>query len=533
MKKSLTRQILFIISGIVAGAILLCWLLNYTILESYYVYKKEAIITSAYEQLNEGSKTGEIYTSAYRTKFERLSSTNNLVSWVYTADNTSKLVSGAPSDRIKGDVYFFISGEGLRKEIVKKTAKYTLYRYYMKSSKGEDLSRVDKKNEEYLVLVGNLEDSNHVYIRTPIQSIRENVKVSNRFFALVGIFAVIISIIVAFFVSRRITRPILMLTDISRRMVNLDFEARYERGAWKGRKWREFLKRKTWKERLQENIPFGKYKDKEIYGNEVDQLGAHINQLSGKLEYTISELKKANLELQRDIEQKIEIDEMRKEFLSNVSHELKTPIALIQGYAEGLRDGIIDDKESADFYTEVIMDEANKMNQMVKQLLSLNQLEFGNDQITMERFNMTELIEGVAFATKLLSDQREIQVELKMDEPIYVWGDEFKIEEVLTNFMSNAIYHCDGEKKISVFYTKKDQNILRISVYNTGRPIPEEDLERVWIKFYKVDKARTRAYGGSGIGLSIVKAIMDSHKQSCGVINKEDGVEFWFELSRK
>ena len=120
-----------------------------------------------------------------------------------------------------------------------------------------------------------------------------------------------------------------------------------------------------------------------------------------------------------------------------------------------------------------------------------------------------------------------------MDEPIYVWGDEFKIEEVLTNFMSNAIYHCDGEKKISVFYTKKDQNILRISVYNTGRPIPEEDLERVWIKFYKVDKARTRAYGGSGIGLSIVKAIMDSHKQSCGVINKEDGVEFWFELSRK
>ena len=115
---------------------------------------------------------------------------------------------------------------------------------------------------------------------------------------------------------------------------------------------------------------------------EIALLGKNINELSETLENTISELKSANNELKRDIERKNKIDEMRIEFLSNVSHELKTPIALIQGYAEGLKEGISEDEESKDFYCEVIMDEAAKMNNMVKKLLTLNQLEFGNDTVT-------------------------------------------------------------------------------------------------------------------------------------------------------
>jgi len=233
------------------------------------------------------------------------------------------------------------------------------------------------------------------------------------------------------------------------------------------------------------------------------------------------------VELQDDIEKKIQIDEMRKEFLSNVSHELKTPLALIQGYAEGLQECINDDAESREFYCDVIIDEADKMNRMVKKLLTLNQLEFGNDQVVMERFNMTELITGVANSTKILREQKNIRLELENPEEAWVWGDEFKVEEVITNYMSNAINHADGEKVIRVFYT------CSVSVFNTGQPIPEEDLDKIWVKFYKVDKARTREYGGSGIGLSIVKAIMDSLHQQCGVINHEDGVEFWMELSTK
>lgn len=219
--------------------------------------------------------------------------------------------------------------------------------------------------------------------------------------------------------------------------------------------------------------------------------------------------------------------------MSNVSHELKTPIALIQGYAEGLQDGINDDdKESRQFYCEVIMDEANKMNKMVKKLLTLNQIEFGNNQTVMERFDLNDLIQGVLQSVDILVKQDGIQVVYENKEPISVWADEYQIEEVVTNYISNAIHHAAYEKRIEITVERREETV-RVSVFNTGDRIPEDDLDKVWIKFYKVDKARTREYGGSGIGLSIVKAIMDAHNRECGVRNRENGVEFWFELDCK
>ena len=220
---------------------------------------------------------------------------------------------------------------------------------------------------------------------------------------------------------------------------------------------------------------------------------------------------------------------MRKEFLSNVSHELKTPIALIQGYAEGLKEGISDDAESREFYCDVIMDEAAKMNIMVKKLLTLNQLEFGNDVVAMERFDIVALITNYIQSAEILTKQNEISVRMEEYQPIYVWADEFKTEEVFTNYFSNAINHCTNEKIIDVKLTKKEGKV-RISVFNTGEPIPQDSIGHIWEKFYKVDKARTREYGGSGVGLSIVKVIMESMNQSYGVNNYENGVEFWFEL---
>lgn len=227
--------------------------------------------------------------------------------------------------------------------------------------------------------------------------------------------------------------------------------------------------------------------------------------------------------------QKIQIDEMRKDFLSNVSHELKTPIALIQGYAEGLRECINDDEESRDFYCEVIMDEASKMNQMVKKLLTLNQLECGQEKVIMERFDLTALVRGVVQSAGILGQQKGAKIIFEQEQSVYAWADEFKIEEVITNYVSNALNHVANEMIVEVKICSVNQKI-RVSVFNTGLPIPEEDLDKIWIKFYKVDKARTREYGGSGIGLSIVKAIMDSFRQKCGAINYDNGVEFWFEL---
>ena len=223
---------------------------------------------------------------------------------------------------------------------------------------------------------------------------------------------------------------------------------------------------------------------------------------------------------------------MRQEFLNNVSHELKTPIALVQGYAEGLKENISDDPESREFYCDVIMDEAAKMNKLVKNLLTLNQLESGRDEVTMERFDIVSLVRGVLQSMDIMIQQKEAKVNFEASDPVYVWADEFKIEEVVTNYTSNALNHLNGEKEIEIRVLPEDDRV-RVTVFNTGTPIPEEDIPKLWNKFYKVDKARTREYGGSGIGLSIVKAIMESLHQQYGVQNYDNGVEFWFTLDRK
>ena len=160
---------------------------------------------------------------------------------------------------------------------------------------------------------------------------------------------------------------------------------------------------------------------------EIDELGNSMNELSETLEETISELKTANVSLQQDIEKKEQIDEMRKEFLSNVSHELKTPLALIQGYAEGLKEEVnAEDPSGRDFYCDVIIDESNKMNDMVKKLLTLNQLEFGNDVINMERFDICDLIANYLTNADILIRQHDAKVVFEPQKPVYVWSDEFK-----------------------------------------------------------------------------------------------------------
>ena len=172
------------------------------------------------------------------------------------------------------------------------------------------------------------------------------------------------------------------------------------------------------------------------------------------------------------------------------------------------------------------------MNKIVRQLLTLTAMEFGNDQVTLERFDVTELIQGVLSAVGIVIQQKKADIQFDADHPVYVWADEFKIEEVITNFVSNALNHLDGERKIQIRVQELEGNV-KVSVRNTGDRIPENELPNIWMKFYKVDKARTREYGGSGIGLSIVKAIMDSHHKEYGVQNMEDGVEFWIMLDSK
>ncbi|MCD8038643.1 MAG: HAMP domain-containing histidine kinase [Lachnospiraceae bacterium] len=491
MKHSIRLQIAVMFMSVTVGTVALCWIANNIFLERFYVRNKVNVITDAYERINEVVSNGDITSAEFDIELKLTCDMYNIGLLVIDAESNTIKSSSRDVERLMQHLYDnFFRPEPEIKYIDEND------KYYLATIEDKQIST------DYIEMWGVLDNGNMFLIRTPLESIRDSVDIANRFLAYVGIVGIIISVFLVWIVTSKVTKPIMELKDISAKMTQLDFETKYNGHS----------------------------------GNELDLLGEHMNELSKALEKTISEIKTANNELQRDIEKKEQVDEMSKEFLSNVSHELKTPIALIQGYAEGLKEGINDDAESREFYCEVIMDEAGKMNTMVKKLMDLNQLEFGNDVVVMERFDIVALIGNFLTSAEILIEQNGIMLKHEQHEPIYVWADEFKTEEVVRNFFSNAMNHANGDKIIEIKYRMIEMdgtNKVRVSVFNTGEPIPEESLPHIWEKFYKVDKARTREYGGSGVGLSIVKAIMESMNEQYGVINYTNGVEFWFELETK
>lgn len=495
---SLRNQIAVLFISLLLLSVFLISAINALFLEKYYITKKADVLVNATEDLQE--LVSDIESSSYEDNSEAISddfrkwcSRNNLT-WVIITDDNQVVTYLGESENLKmmrnrlfGYAYDLDNTEQ-KKEVLQEEEDFIIQQVHDRFA-----------NTDYVESWGDFEEGEYYFlIRTPLESIRESASISNDFYFFVGIGIILFSGLVIWIVTKRITKPICELTELSKRMSQLDFDVMYQSNA----------------------------------GNEIDVLGDNFNRMSSQLEQTISELKSANNKLQKDIADKIKIDKMRKEFLDNVSHELKTPIALIQGYAEGLKENISDDPESREFYCDVIMDEAGKMNKLVKNLLTLNQLESGKDENIMERFDIVALIRGVLQTMDIMIQQKEAKVLFDESRPVYVWADEFKIEEVVTNYTSNALNHLDGEGVVEIKIEHLEDK-ARISVFNTGNPIPEEDIPNLWNKFYKVDKARTREYGGSGIGLSIVKAIIEGLNQEYGVQNYENGVEFWFTLDTK
>lgn len=488
MKKSITQQMVIVFVGLLAFVFALVLGINTGFLERFYIMHKQRDLIGIHQTLKMAVNKNQEEQKQVESKLSALTEKENISLLVIGPDGK---LSTVVDDSLKyQSLYFQLLSYVLQKDqenrkVLKVTDDYVIYQTV----------RDTTSQPEYLTMMGELPDSSRFVMRTPLDSIRENAGLANTFLIYIGVIASILGGILVWIFARRISDPIKELAELSKRMTKLDFDARYTSGG----------------------------------ENEIGVLGNNFNIMSEHLEKTISELKCANNQLQEDIEEKEKVEKMRNEFLGNVSHELKTPIALIQGYAEGLKEGILEDPESKDYYCDVIIDEAAKMNKMVKNLLILNQLEFGDEVQEYERFDLTGLIKGVLSSCELLFRQAEAKVDFIADETVYVWADEFKTEQVLRNYITNAIHHVDNEKRIEIRVISKGE-VVRVSVFNSGKQIPEEDLPKLWDKFYKVDKAHTRMYGGNGIGLSIVKAIMESFHREYGVKNFDNGVQFWFEL---
>ena len=487
--KSVRMRLFLTLCAVIIFIIVFLILINNIVLETFYIYSKTNTIKNLYYKVNDfyNNYNEEI---DLEDELKNDAIKNNIDILIKEESDTTVISTNRDFFSIGSNINI---GAVMNKNIGQ--IVYSKDNMIIKKMKDE------KSGLNYIVLFGVLDNGFKLYIRIPISAIQESVRISNNLLIFIGGIVILISGILASMVSKKFTKPILELNNIANKMSKLDFSQKY------------------------------RINDTE---DEINELGRSINIMSDKLESTINQLRENNSELEKDIEQKSRIDEMRKQFISDVSHELKTPIALIQGYSEGLLENVNSDEESRKFYAEVILDETNKMDKLVKQLLELMKLEYGKREFNNKEFDINELISEVIRRCKVMIEENSIKVEFEPTECLNVFADDFYIEQVITNYFTNAIKNVkeiNNEKKICITANvDKELGKARISVFNTGENIPDEDLDRIWGRFYKVDTSRNRNNGGSGIGLSLVKAIMSNYGNSFGAVNKEDGVEFYFDV---
>ncbi len=482
-KVKTTQFKVFIVMCISTVAVILALIVvNNIVLESFYKISKVQIAR------NVSKRIGEYYSQGMQYNL------SSELRQIEIRNNIQILIQG------KDDNIIYVGN----KDIVETVNKVLTSKAKIKNGSDNIIIYTvdDSTTNKYLLLKSEADNGYLVYIKIPINPIKESVRISNETLILLGALLIVISAFASSYISRRLTEPIVQLNRITKKMANLDFSEKY------------------------------KIMDA---SDDMNTVGTNINEMSEKLESTIKRLRLNNNQLEKDVEEKSKIDDMRKQFISDVSHELKTPIGLIQGYAEGLLENVNDDEESRKFYAEVIVDEANKMDKMVKELLELMKLEYKERQFKDREFDLNELIKEEIRRETLMIKEKNITLEYDENEKIMVNADQEYIEQVVNNYMTNAIKHCEekaGEKKIIIRTMKTGEDKIRLYVYNTGEKIPEDFINKIWGRFYKIDSSRNREIGGTGIGLALVKAIMNNYGNEYGVKNMENGVEFFVDINK-
>jgi len=564
MRHSIKLQYALTFIMLMLGTLVLCLLSSNLFLRSYYEYEKKKTVLNVYSQLNTGSMDDQDFLGGIGL----ICSKQDLSLILLDTQSVGKYAVFGDQVTLQNKLLLHMKAgfEGATiGTILLETGNYVLKLL-------DDQSLMTKE----LVLYGFLENGSPLLISTPMVGMSTNAAISNRFFLFVILVGAVIGSIIIFLLSYRVSKPILKLTQISKDMTRFNFEARYEGGEQ----------------------------------NELGELGSNLNKLSAALEKTITELKNANNELRRDLATKNELEQKRSDFLSGVSHDLKTPIALIQGYAEALND--CGDDLDREYYCGVIIDESRKMSDMLKGLLTLEQIEAGSVKDELERFDLMELINNTCYIFRKYADELGVQMRVESNiKRCFVWSSEWKIDQILRNYISNAINYSDKREPVVVSLYAGDKyevlrcfvphdvdlasvsrrppskdtvvshnadlaadnerqaesctgaseadtgdlalgtgrqaesctgaseadignlalgKTVRVSVYNSGLPIPDAIKDKIWEKFFKADKARTRGFSGNGIGLSLVKAAQDSLGREYGMENVEGGVVFWFEV---
>jgi len=358
--------------------------------------------------------------------------------------------------------------------------------------------REDMFETQYMVCVKQLANGNSIEIFKEHKSFTNSTELTIQYFSYLVITVFSAGLMVFMVFSKRFTKPLKELSVVTRKLSELDF---------------------TQKCRVTNT-------------KELANLALNINTLSKSLDTALKDLQQKNKKLEEDIEKEQTIEHLRKNFISNVSHELKTPIAIIQGYAEGIKVFLDGDREKTERYCSVIIEETGRMHIMVMKLLEIIKYDMGDYEPEYEEFSIASLFKLWFKRNEHMLKEKGIKNKIGIDESVTAYADNMLIGSVVNNLLSNAVSHADGEKIINIS-AEDIHGRYRIFVRNTGDPIAAQDIDKIWQSFYRGDKAMSRAEGRVGLGLAIVAAIQNLHHMEYGVENTDDGVAFWFDIGKK
>jgi signal transduction histidine kinase len=336
-----------------------------------------------------------------------------------------------------------------------------------------------------LAYVAKTSDEGYIVITRSMKEITDSVGISNQFYIMAGLLTLLLGSGLIYKFSNKVTRPIIEMSQIAKEISNLNFE-------------------------------------KTITVNRDDEIGAlanSINTLSVKLKASIEELK-------TDVE-------FQKNLMRNMFHELKTPIGVIKGYGEGLTFGVADHPEMRQKYLKVIVDECDRMDHLVMEMLELSKLEAKDYALQNQvHFELCSLIRSISERFQPILEEEQFHFEKECNQEIRIFGNYELLERAISNLVSNGIRYNNEDKFIRIKAMEEGQKV-KICVYNTGEGIPENEIPKIFDVFYKIDKARTRENGGHGLGLAIVKSIVDLHQGEISAENQPRGVAFIITLPKK
>lgn len=350
----------------------------------------------------------------------------------------------------------------------------------------------EENNVPYKIFVKRLTDRTgndaYLFAMTSLQPVNEAEGVMRHYYGYFALGTLLLVLLASFYYARRIARPLLRMNEATQKMASLDFSAR---------------------------IPISTE-------DEIGSLSRSINELSSLLHAHI-------IRLERDIEREKRLEQTRKEFIAGVSHELKTPLSIIESCLYIVKDK--PESEKREYYFTAMEDEVNKMNLLIEDMLVLAKYESGTYRMEMVPFRIDTVVERVC--AKLAPDiaAKRLRLHTRL-LPVEAFANPLRIEQVVVNFLTNAIrYTPEGE---SIFVAaEEERDTVKLSVENKGARIPDDQLEKIWDRFYRGERSRHRSTGGTGLGLAIAKQILELHEALYGATNTEDGVLFYFVLNKK